>query len=168
MIPLGVLFGLSFDTASEVGLLALTAGAAAGDFPIGAVLCLPLLFAAGMTAMDTTDAVLMCRAYRWFARNPARRIVYDIATTALTVALALFVGTVELLEVARSAAASSVPFLGTADLAWLGYAGTALFAMLWGAAVVHARVRRADAHGTVHAHPHVHADGVVHTHHHLH
>ena len=81
MYPLGLLFGLGFDTASEVGLLAMTAGASAGDLPLPAVLCLPVLFAAGMTVMDTTDGVLMCKAYDWAFVNPLRKIFYNITTT---------------------------------------------------------------------------------------
>ncbi len=81
MYPLGLLFGLGFDTASEIGLLAMTAGASAGDLPVPAVLSLPLLFASGMTLMDTTDGVLMCRAYRWALLNPVRKIFYNVTTT---------------------------------------------------------------------------------------
>ena len=82
MYPLGILFGLGFDTASEVGLLAMTAGASAGDLPVGAVLSLPILFAAGMTAMDTTDGVLMTKAYDWAFVNPLRKIFYNITITS--------------------------------------------------------------------------------------
>ena len=78
MYPLGLLFGLGFDTASEVALLAMTAGAAAGNLPIPAVLCLPILFAAGMSVMDTTDGVLMSKAYNWAFVNPLRKIFYNI------------------------------------------------------------------------------------------
>ena len=99
MYPLGLLFGLGFDTASEVGLLAMTAGAAAGNLPVPAVLCLPILFAAGMTVMDTTDGVLMCKAYDWAFLNPLRKIFYNLTTTGLSVAVALVIGTIELLQV---------------------------------------------------------------------
>src|SRR5206468_4074125 len=78
MYPLGILFGLGFDTASEVGLLAITAGASAAHLPVGAVLSLPILFAAGMTAMDTTDGVLMTKAYDWAFVNPLRKLFYNI------------------------------------------------------------------------------------------
>ena len=72
MYPLGLLFGLGFDTASEVGLLAMTAGASVGGLPIAAVLSLPVLFAAGMTVMDTTDGILMSKAYNWaFTKSKA-------------------------------------------------------------------------------------------------
>jgi len=74
MYPLGLLFGLGFDTASEIGLLAMTAGASAGNLPWPAVLSLPVLFAAGMSIMDTTDGVLMTQAYHWAFLNPLRNI----------------------------------------------------------------------------------------------
>ena len=95
MYPLGLLFGLGFDTASEVGLLAMTAGASAGNLPIPAVLCLPILFAAGMSLMDTTDGVLMSKAYNWAFVNPLRKIFYNITTTSLSIIVALVIGTIE-------------------------------------------------------------------------
>lgn len=97
MYPLGLLFGLGFDTATEIGLLGMTAGASA-SLPIGAVLSLPILFAAGMSMVDTTDGVLMANAYDWALANPLRRIFYNVVTTALSVAVALTIGTVELLQ----------------------------------------------------------------------
>ncbi len=100
MYPLGLLFGLGFDTASEVGLLAMTAGASAGDLPVAAVLSLPILFAAGMTAMDTTDGVLMTKAYDWAFVNPLRKIFYNITITSLSIVVALVIGAIELLQVA--------------------------------------------------------------------
>jgi HoxN/HupN/NixA family high-affinity nickel-transporter len=75
LYPLGVLFGLGFDTASEVALLAMMAGAAAGNLPIPAVLCLPILFAAGMSIMDTTDGVLMSKAYNWALQSLAQDLL---------------------------------------------------------------------------------------------
>jgi high-affinity nickel-transport protein len=96
--PLGLLFGLGFDTASEVSLLAMTAGASAGHLPIPAVLCLPLLFAAGMTVMDTTDGVLMTKAYDWAFVNPLRKLFYNITITGISVAVALVIGSIELLQ----------------------------------------------------------------------
>ena len=100
MYPLGILFGLGFDTASEVGLLAMTAGASAGDLPAGAVLSLPILFAAGMSAMDTTDGVLMTKAYDWAFVNPLRKIFYNITITSLSIVVALMIGAIELSQVA--------------------------------------------------------------------
>lgn len=89
MYPIGFLFGLGFDTASEVGLLAMTAGASAGNLPVPAVLCLPILFAAGMSMMDTTDGILMCKAYNWVFINPLRKIFYFILAWGLSVGAAI-------------------------------------------------------------------------------
>ncbi len=99
MYPLGVLFGLGFDTASEVGLLALAAGVATHHVPFLAVISLPILFAAGMSLMDTADGAFMSQAYGWAFSNPIRKVYYNITVTTLSVAVALAIGTVELLQV---------------------------------------------------------------------
>jgi high-affinity nickel-transport protein len=138
MYPLGVLFGLGFDTASEVGLLAMTAGASAGDLPIAAVLCLPVLFAAGMTVMDTTDGVLMSKAYDWAVLNPLRRIFYNITTTGLSVAVALVVGTIELLQVLVGMLDLHGAFfdaVAALDFGALGYVVVAMFLLAWALSV---------------------------------
>lgn len=96
MYPLGLLFGLGFDTASEVALLALAGGAGAAGLPLAALVCLPLLFAAGMTLFDTLDGVLMRFAYGWASARPSRRAGCDLAVTGLSVALALALGATEL------------------------------------------------------------------------
>src|SRR5207302_9121034 len=95
MYPLGILFGLGFDTATEVGLLALAAGVATHHVPFLAVISLPLLFAAGMSLMDTADGAFMSRAYDWAFASPVRRVYYNITVTSLSVAVALVIGTVE-------------------------------------------------------------------------
>lgn len=95
--PVGVLFGLGFDTATEVALLATTAGAAESLLPWYAVLSLPVLFAAGMTLLDTLDGSFMNFAYGWAFANPVRKVYYNIIITGLSVAVALLIGTVELL-----------------------------------------------------------------------
>lgn len=99
MYPVGLLFGLGFDTATEVGLLALTAGAATAVLPWYGVLCLPLLFAAGMSLMDTADGAFMTQAYGWAFSKPVRKVYYNITVTGLSVAVAFLVGTVELLSI---------------------------------------------------------------------
>jgi nickel/cobalt transporter (NiCoT) family protein len=134
MYPLGILFGLGFDTASEVGLLAMTAGASAGDLPVPAVLCLPILFAAGMTLMDTSDGVLMCKAYDWAFVNPLRKIFYNITTTGLSVAIALFVGSIELLQMFIGTLKLRGEFfelVAALDLKLLGYIVVAMFLLAW-------------------------------------
>jgi high-affinity nickel-transport protein len=96
MYPIGVLFGLGFDTASEVALLFLAAGAAGAGLPFYAILCLPILFAAGMSLLDTIDGSFMNFAYGWSFSKPVRKIYYNITITGLSVMVAFVIGTVEL------------------------------------------------------------------------
>jgi high-affinity nickel-transport protein len=176
MYPLGLLFGLGFDTASEVGLLAMTAGAAAGNLPVPAILCLPVLFAAGMTLMDTTDGVLMCKAYDWAFLNPLRKIFYNLTTTGLSVAVALLVGSIELLQVVISMLGLRGSFfdaIAALDFGILGYLIVGLFLAAWAASVGWWKFgkldqRYAPREGELHAHPHVHEGGLEHSHDHLH
>src|SRR5205823_6583567 len=83
MYPLGVLFGLGFDTATEIGLLALAAGVATHHVPFLAVISLPLIFAAGMSLMDTADGAFMSHAYGWAFSSPVRKVYYNISLTSL-------------------------------------------------------------------------------------
>src|ERR1700722_15279289 len=138
MYPLGLLFGLGFDTASEVGLLAMTAGASAGNLPVPAVLCLPILFASGMSVMDTTDGVLMCKAYNWAFLNPLRKIFYNITTTGLSVAVALLVGTVELMQGLIGMLGLHgrfVDLIAGLDFGILGYLIVGMFLLAWALSV---------------------------------
>jgi high-affinity nickel-transport protein len=96
MYPVGVLFGLGFDTATEVALLFLAGGAAGAGLPFYAILCLPILFAAGMSLLDTIDGSFMNFAYGWAFSKPVRKVFYNITITGLSVAVALVVGTIEL------------------------------------------------------------------------
>jgi len=96
MYPLGALFGLGFDTATEIALLVLAAGAGAAGLPFFAILCLPILFAAGMSLLDTIDGSFMNFAYGWAFSKPVRKVYYNITITGLSVAVALFIGTIEL------------------------------------------------------------------------
>jgi nickel/cobalt transporter (NiCoT) family protein len=96
MYPIGLLFGLGFDTASEVALLFLAAGAAGAGLPFYAILCLPILFAAGMSLLDTIDGSFMNFAYEWSFSKPVRKLYYNITITGLSVMIALLIGTVEL------------------------------------------------------------------------
>ena len=96
MYPVGVLFGLGFDTATEVALLVLAAGAGASGLPWYAILCLPILFAAGMSLLDTIDGSFMNFAYGWAFSKPVRKVYYNITITGLSIAVALFIGTIEL------------------------------------------------------------------------
>jgi nickel/cobalt transporter (NiCoT) family protein len=175
MYPLGLLFGLGFDTASEVGLLAMTAGASAGDLPVAAVLCLPLLFAGGMTLMDTTDGVLMSKAYNWAFLNPLRKVFYNITTTGLAVGVALLVGTIELLQVMIGMLDLHGPlfdFVAALDFGVLGYIIVGMFLLAWGLSVAYWKLGRIEERYSMmrgpHLHPHMHADGSEHSHEHLH
>jgi high-affinity nickel-transport protein len=171
MYPLGLLFGLGFDTASEVGLLAMTAGASAGDIPVAAVLSLPILFAAGMTAMDTTDGVLMARAYDWAFVNPLRKIFYNVAITSLSIVVALIIGSVELLQVLMRMLHLSGPFfdfVAGIDFGLLGYVIVAIFLLTWGAAAAvwkFGRIEQRYGHRhPLHVHEHAHDSGRSHSH----
>ena len=156
MYPLGVLFGLGFDTASEVGLLALTtaaatggaAGAPASGGSVGAILALPLLFTAGMCLMDTTDGVMMTRAYGWASGHPLRRVFYNITLTGLSVALAAGIATVEVVQLVgdRAGWAGLPPWsaLASLDLNQVGMASFVVFLLTWVGAVALWRWRRYD------------------------
>jgi nickel/cobalt transporter (NiCoT) family protein len=132
--PVGVLFGLGFDTATEVGLLVLAGGAAAFNLPFYAILVLPILFAGGMCLMDTMDGVFMNFAYGWAFAKPVRKVFYNITITAISVAVALIIGTVELIGVlVDQAQIVSGPLADIADipLDYAGYGIVALFVVSW-------------------------------------
>jgi high-affinity nickel-transport protein len=139
LYPLGVLFGLGFDTATEVGLLAISAGVAGKHVPFLAELSLPLLFAAGMSLLDTADGAFMSHAYSWAFSNPVRKVYYNLTVTSLSVAVALAVGSIELLQVVSGKLGLEGSFWSTLrglDFAKLGYAIVALFALTWCASVL--------------------------------
>jgi nickel/cobalt transporter (NiCoT) family protein len=96
MYPIGVLFGLGFDTATEVALLVIAGSAGAAGLPWYAILCLPILFAAGMSLLDSIDGSFMNFAYGWAFSKPVRKVFYNITITGLSVAVALVIGTIEL------------------------------------------------------------------------
>jgi high-affinity nickel-transport protein len=132
--PIGVLFGLGFDTATEVGLLVLAGGAAAFNLPFYSILVLPILFAAGMCLMDTADGVFMNAAYEWAFAKPVRKVFYNITITTISVAVALIIGTIELIGVlADQANITTGPLAAIADipLDYAGYGIVALFVMSW-------------------------------------
>jgi high-affinity nickel-transport protein len=134
MYPVGVLFGLGFDTATEIGLLVLAGGAAAFSLPWYAVLTLPILFAAGMSLLDTLDGVFMNVAYGWAFARPVRKVYYNITVTSLSVAVALVIGSIELISiVVDEAGITSGPLAAIAaiDLTYLGYGIVAFFVVAW-------------------------------------
>ena len=147
MYPLGVLFGLGFDTATEVGLLAVAAGVASHAVPFLAVLSLPILFAAGMSLMDTADGAFMSQAYGWAFSNPLRKVYYNITVTSLSVTVALAIGSVELLQVLSARLGLDSGFWGwlnALDFAKLGYGIVGLFLLTWVGSVVIWKARRID------------------------
>ena len=145
--PIGVLFGLGFDTATEVGLLVLAGGAAAFALPFYAILILPILFAAGMCLLDTTDGVFMNAAYGWAFARPVRKVFYNITITAVSVAVALIIGTIELVSVLTDQAGiASGPLAAIASipLDYAGYAIVGLFFLAWVAALAVWRFGRVE------------------------
>ena len=134
MYPLGFLFGLGFDTATEIALLATAGTAAAGGLPISAILCLPILFAAGMSLLDTIDGAFMNFAYGWAFSRPVRKVFYNITITALSVAVALIIGSIELLAVFAdrlSLTGGVWDFVSNVDLNLVGYFIVGLFVVTW-------------------------------------
>lgn len=129
LYPIGVLFGLGFDTATEVGLLALSATAAAGTvggvLPPLAIIALPIIFAAGMSMMDALDGIFMTKAYSWAFTSPLRKIYYNLTTTGLSVFVALGIGTLQWISVASDnfGLAETEPFktITSVDLSSIGY-----------------------------------------------
>jgi len=138
MYPVGLLFGLGFDTATEIALLATAGAAAAGGLPIYAILCLPILFAAGMSLLDSIDGAFMNFAYGWAFAKPVRKLFYNITVTWLSVVVALVIGTIELMSVlADKLTLTGQPwdFVSGLDLNYVGYAIVAVFAITWIAAL---------------------------------
>jgi high-affinity nickel-transport protein len=147
MYGVGVLFGLGFDTASEVALLLLAAGAAGAHLPVAAVLCLPVLFAAGMSLLDTLDGAFMSLAYGWAFTTPLRRVFYNLVITGLSVAVAALIATVELgglVAEKLGAHGSFWDWLEHVDMGELGYVVAGLFLLTWALAVVVWRVGRVE------------------------
>jgi len=138
MAVVGALFGLGFDTASEVALLALAGTGAAAGLPWYAVLCLPLLFAAGMTLMDTLDGAFMAAAYDWALTSPVRKIGYNLTVTGLSVTVAGGIGTVQLVSVVHDLGWANPVTDAVAGLSLerVGFVVAVLFAVTWAAAAV--------------------------------
>ncbi len=137
MYPVGILFGLGFDTATEIALLATAGAAATGGLPFYAILCLPILFAAGMSLLDTIDGAFMNFAYGWAFSKPVRKIYYNITITGLSVMVALLVGTVELIQVLSERLSLTGPFfdrVNNLNFNLIGYLIVAMFVVTWAAA----------------------------------
>jgi len=143
MFPVGVLFGLGFDTATEVALLALAGTGAAAGLPWYAVLTLPILFAAGMSVMDTADGLFMTVAYDWAFAHPARKIFYNLTITGLSVAVALLIGTIELVGVLHDNLGWINPatdWISTLNLNNVGFTIVGLFVATWACAIAYWRL----------------------------
>ena len=134
MYPIGVLFGLGFDTATEVALLVLAGGAAGAGLPWYAILCLPILFAAGMSLMDSIDGSFMNFAYGWAFSKPVRMVFYNLTITGLSVAIALVIGTIELGGLIASQLNLSGSFWNwfeNININFLGFVIVGMFVLTW-------------------------------------
>jgi high-affinity nickel-transport protein len=149
MYPLGVLFGLGFDTATEIGLLGISAAEAAKGLPLWSVLVFPALFAAGMSLIDTTDNILMLGAYGWAFVKPIRKLYYNITITSVSVMVAFAVGGIEALGLLGG----QMHLTGTAwkmvgslneNFGLLGYCIIGLFVASWIFSIAIYRWRRFD------------------------
>jgi nickel/cobalt transporter (NiCoT) family protein len=147
MYPIGVLFGLGFDTASEVGILGMSATAGAGGMPVWFILLLPLLFVAGMSLIDTTDGIAMLGAYGWAYVRPVRKLYYNMNITLISVLVALFIGGIEALQVISTETgasggiwdwANNVPF------SVFGFYIIGIFIVSWLISVLVYKIRRID------------------------
>ncbi len=139
MYPLGVLFGLGFDTATEVALLVLAGTSAAAGLPWYAIMCLPVLFTAGMCLLDTIDGSFMNFAYGWAFSNPVRKVYYNITVTGLSIAVALLIGTVELLGLMAGQLGWSGQFwdeMSGIDLNAIGFLIVGMFVVTWAVALL--------------------------------
>jgi nickel/cobalt transporter (NiCoT) family protein len=138
MYPVGVLFGLGFDTATEVALLVLAGGAAGAGLPWYAIPCLPILFAAGMALMDTIDGSFMNFAYGWAFSRPVRKVFYNLTITGLSVAVAMVIGTIELGGLIASKLGLTGAFWNwfeNVDINVLGLVIVGMFVVAWAVAV---------------------------------
>jgi high-affinity nickel-transport protein len=153
MYPVGLLFGLGFDTASEVALLVIAGGAGAAGLPWYEILCLPVLFAAGMSLMDTIDGSFMNFAYGWALSQPVRKVFYNLTITGLSVAVALVIGTIELGGLVSSKLDLSGPFwtwFENVDINFLGFLILAMFVATWVIALLIWRFARIEERWSAH------------------
>ena len=138
MYPIGVLFGLGFDTATEVALLVVAGSAGAAGLPWYAILCLPILFAAGMSLLDTIDGSFMNFAYGWAFSKPVRKVFYNMTITGLSVAVALVIGTIELAGLIASDThlrGSFWTWFENIDINLLGFVIVGMFIATWAIAL---------------------------------
>ncbi|WP_243890563.1 HoxN/HupN/NixA family nickel/cobalt transporter [Cellulomonas dongxiuzhuiae] len=156
MYPVGLLFGLGFDTATEVSLLVLAGGAAAFELPWYAILTLPVLFAAGMTLLDSIDGCFMNFAYGWAFSQPVRKVYYNLTVTGLSVAVALLIGGIEVLSVVTEKLgleSGPVAWVGGLDLGYVGFLVVGLFVATWAVSLAVWRFGRVEERWTAHLRP---------------
>ena len=148
MYPLGVVFGLGFDTATEVTLLATTALLASQSLPFYAILCLPILFTAGMTLLDTLDGIFMNFAYSWAFFNPVRKVYYNLAITGLSVAICFFIGGIEVLGLVGKHLSflqgSFWDFMTNFDTNKAGFVIVGMFVLCWAMAAAYWKFGRVE------------------------
>jgi len=140
MYPVGVVFGMGFDTATEVALLTTTALLASQHIPWQAIICLPILFTAGMSLMDTTDGIFMNLAYGWAFFNPVRKVFYNLAITGLSVAICFFIGGIEVLSLIPrdlhvNASSGFWNFMANFDINKAGFIIVGMFIVTWAVAI---------------------------------
>jgi high-affinity nickel-transport protein len=149
MYPIGVLFGLGFDTATEVGLLGIAAVQGSKGLPIADILIFPLLFTAGMALLDTTDGILMLGAYGWAYVKPVRKLFYNMTITLVSVIVAVAVGAIEALSIV----ANRLDLQGglwervgdvSGNFGALGFAIIGLFAASWAVSTAIYKIRGYD------------------------
>jgi high-affinity nickel-transport protein len=153
MYPVGLLFGLGFDTASEVALLVIAVGAGTAGLPWYAILCLPILFAAGMSLMDSIDGWFMSFAYEWALSRPVRKVFYNLTITALSVAVALVIGTIEvggLISSRLGLSGSLWSWFENVDVNVLGFVIFGMFVATWVIALVIWRLGRIEDRWSAH------------------
>jgi high-affinity nickel-transport protein len=135
MYPVGVLFGLGFDTATEVGLLGIVATSGSTHLPVFYIMVFPLLFLAGMTVIDTTDSIMMLGAYGWAFVKPIRKLYYNLNITLISVLVALVIGALEALQVIGQELNLTGSFWGFVandiDLNKMGFVIVGIFALAW-------------------------------------
>jgi nickel/cobalt transporter (NiCoT) family protein len=159
LYPVGVVFGLGFDTATEVALLATTALLASQHVPWYAIMCLPILFTAGMTLMDTTDGLFMNLAYGWAFFNPVRKVYYNLAITGLSVAICFFIGGIEALSLlpqeigGLSQTSGFWGFMYNFNINTAGFVIVGMFIVTWLAALLIWRFGRIEERWTARLQP---------------
>ena len=149
MYPLGLLFGLGFDTATEVGLLGISAQQASAGLPIWSILIFPALFTAGMCLIDTTDGILMLGAYSWAYVKPIRKLYYNLTITLVSVLVALLVGGLEVLGIMGSRLGLQGKFWDfiervSENFGAVGYCIIGIFLVSWVVSTIVYRLKKYD------------------------